>query len=60
MPLSRVYGVATFYNQFRLIRLVKMLLEFAGELLVTLKILQIYFLHLETALKAKAGRNNTR
>ena len=44
LPLSSVYGVATFYNQFRLKPLGKMLYVFAEGQPVMLKNLKIFYL----------------
>jgi NADH-quinone oxidoreductase subunit E len=55
MPLSRVYGVATFYNQFRLIPLGENVIRVCRGTACHVKNSSNILYALETALKIKAG-----
>jgi NADH-quinone oxidoreductase subunit E len=55
IPLSRVYGVATFYNQFRLIPLGENVIKVCRGTACHVKSSANILFALETALKIKAG-----
>jgi NADH-quinone oxidoreductase subunit E len=55
MPLSRVYGVATFYNQFRLNPLGENVIKVCRGTACHVKNSSNILFNLETTLKAKAG-----
>ena len=55
LPLSRVYGVATFYNQFRLNPLGENVIKVCRGTACHVKNSANILFNLETALKAKAG-----
>jgi NADH-quinone oxidoreductase subunit E len=55
MPLSRVYGVATFYNQFRLNPLGENVIKVCRGTACHVKNSANIFFNLETTLKVKAG-----